>query len=82
MYDLSKSNLFRQPKVPTISDVKEVFRRLGGTEEMASKFYENNEVTGWFFNGSPIVNFSPLASRYIAGWKNKTAVKNERKLVL
>jgi hypothetical protein len=68
--------------VPTISDVKEVFRRLGGTEEMASKFYENNEITGWFFNGSPIVNFSPLASRYIAGWKNKTAVKNERKLVL
>lgn len=82
MYDLSQSNLFRQPKVPTIDSVKEVFRRLGGTEEMAKKFYENNEVTGWFFNGSPIMNFTPLASRYIAGWNKNSTVRNERKLVL
>jgi hypothetical protein len=82
MYDLSHSNLFRQPKIPTINNVKEVFRRLGGTEEQAIKFYENQEVTGWFFNGSPIMNFTPLASRYIAGWNKSTAIRNERKLVL
>ena len=82
MYDLSNSNLYRQPKVPSFDNVREAFRRLGGTEEMAKKFYENNEVTGWFFNGSPIVNFIPLASRYIAGWQNKTIVRNERRLVI
>jgi hypothetical protein len=82
MVDLSQSNLFRQPKVPTLHNVKEVFRRLGGTEEMALKFYENNEVTGWFWNGSPIMNFVPLANRYVAAWKNKTFVENGRKLVL
>ena len=82
MYDLSQSNLFRQPKVPTISEVIEVFDRLGGTEEMAIKFYKEKQSTGWFFQGSPIVNFSYLASGYIAGWKNKIAVQSERKLVL
>jgi len=82
MYDLSHSNLFRKPNIPTLDKVKEVFRSLGGTEQQAIKFYENNEVTGWFFKGSPIVNFTPLASRYISGWNNKTTMANERKLVI
>jgi hypothetical protein len=84
MTDLSKSNLFRQPNIPTLDKVIEVFKRSGGTDQMAQKFYDNNEVTGWFFNGSPIVNFIPLANRYIAAWHKNggSNIGNQRKLVI
>lgn len=76
--DLSKSNLYRQPSVPSYELVKSVFVRQGGTEEMAKKFFDNNEATSWFLKGSPITNFVSLVSGFIANWnvnlkKEKTA---------
>lgn len=59
----------RKPKIPTKSEVWEVFQRMGGTKEMAKAFWESNEGTGWFYKGSPIVNFTTLANRFIANWK-------------
>jgi hypothetical protein len=70
---LKNSNLFRQPNVPTYEQVYEVFFRNGGTEEMAKSFFNKWEGTGWFLNGSPIVNFVKLAENYIITYnKNKT----------
>ena len=46
--DLSKSNLFRQPIVPSYEDVLQAFSQSGGTEEMAKVFFEKNSSTGWF----------------------------------
>lgn len=71
--DLSKSNLFRQPKIPSKSEVWEVFSRSGGTKDMAKAFYEKHESTGWFLSGSPITNFVPLANKFISNWR-----KNEK----
>ena len=72
--DLSKSNLFRQPTIPTKNEVWEVFSRNGGTKEMAKKFFDNNESVNWFIRGSPITNFSNLVPGFIAAWQ-----KNEKK---
>lgn len=70
---LKNSNLFRQPNKPTYEQVYEVFFRNGGTEEMARGFFNKHEGTGWFLNGSPIVNFVKLAENYIITFnKNKT----------
>jgi uncharacterized protein YdaU (DUF1376 family) len=70
---LKNSNLFRQPNKPTYEQVHEVFFRNGGTEEMAKSFFNKWEGTGWFLNGSPIVNFVKLAENYIITYnKNKT----------
>ena len=70
---LKNSNLFRQPNKPTYEQVYEVFFRNGGTEEMAKGFFNKWEGTGWFLNGSPIVNFVKLAENYINTFnKNKT----------
>lgn len=63
------SNLFRQPVIPTKQDVWRVFSQLGASKEMAKKFYEKYEGTGWYYNNSPITNFAPLASKYISTWK-------------
>jgi hypothetical protein len=71
--NLKNSNLFRQPNVPTYEQVYEVFFRNGGTEEMAKSFFNKWEGTGWFLNGSPIINFVKLAENYILTYnKNKT----------
>ena len=67
--DISKSNLFRQPTVPTENKVSEVFARMGGTKEMAKVFWNNNEGTGWFLKGSPITNFANLVPSFISNWK-------------
>jgi hypothetical protein len=67
--DLSKSNLFRQPKIPTQENVWEIFLRNGGTKEMAEKFFETNSAVGWFLKGSPITNFANLVPSFIANWK-------------
>jgi hypothetical protein len=67
--DLSNSNLFRQPKIPTKEKVLEVFLNAGGTKEMAEKFFYSNEATGWFYKGSPITNFASMVPGYIASWK-------------
>lgn len=72
-HDLKNSNLFRKPVIPTKHQVLEAILNVGGTKEMAKKFYEKHEGTGWFINGSPIVNFAALANKFVSNWK-----KNEK----
>lgn len=67
--DISKSNLFRQPTIPTKIEVWECFSMQNGTKEMAKTFYDNNEGTGWYLKGSPITNFKNLVPKFIANWK-------------
>jgi uncharacterized protein YdaU (DUF1376 family) len=74
--DISKSNLFRQPVVPSKDDVWEFFKSSGGTKEMAKSFYDKYEATGWMLNGSPVVNFRALAGRFIANWQQNDAKRN------
>ena len=68
--DLSKSNLYRQPNIPTYEKVYECFKIKGGTGEMAKNFFSKYESTGWFLNNSPITNFDNLIPSYITNWKN------------
>lgn len=74
--DLSNSNLYRQPNIPTIEEVKYQFIKSGGTEEMAEAFFNKHSGTGWFLNGSPIVNYSSLISNFIINFNKFT--KNEK----
>lgn len=67
--DLSKSNLYRQPNIPTKEKVTEVFLRRGGNLEMANTFFEKNSATGWFSRGSPITNFENLVPSFITNWE-------------
>jgi hypothetical protein len=68
--DLSGSNLFRKPNIPTTDQVLETFIRAGGTKEMAKSFYEKYEATGWYLHGSPVVSYAALAQRFIQNWKD------------
>lgn len=68
-HDLSASNLFREPSIPTSEEVLEVFVRTGGTQEMATKFFQTHSATGWFYRGSPIRNFSAMVPGYIQSWR-------------
>lgn len=68
------SNLSRQPNIPKFEDVHRVFLNNGGTEEMATNFFNTNSGVDWYKNGSPIINFSNLVPNYISSWK-----KNEQK---
>ena len=67
---LQGSNLFRKPKVPNYEDVCRVFMQHGGTTEQAEAFYNKHTGTGWFLNGSPIVNYASLVPSFITNWKN------------
>ncbi len=67
--DLSNSNLFRKPNIPTFDKVHEVFLNHGGTKEMAEKFFATNSATEWFYRGSPIKTFSSLVPSFIQAWK-------------
>lgn len=67
--DLSESNLYRRPRIPTKEDVHLAFLQKGGTIEMAESFYNRSEGTGWFFKGSPVTNFKTLISNFITNWK-------------
>lgn len=73
--DLSKSNLFRKPVIPTIEQVKEVFQRHGGNDAMAQKFFDTNAATDWFYRGSPITNFSNLVPGFISNWNKNDGPK-------
>jgi hypothetical protein len=80
-HDLSKSNLYRESKIPTLEQVREVFYRHGGTDEMANKFFETNAATEWFYRGSPIRNFSTMVPGYIQSWrKNQPSVSAQANL--
>jgi hypothetical protein len=68
-HDLKNSNLFKQPNIPTKKQTLEAIVFAGGTKEMAKSFYDKHESTGWFINGSPVVNYTALAQRFVANWK-------------
>ena len=69
---LKNSNLNREPNKPTYQTVYEYFYKLGASEDMAINFFNKHEGTGWYINGSPIKNFTTLASNFINTWnKNK-----------
>lgn len=68
--DLSKSNLFKQPNIPTEQEVTFAFTSSGGTNEMAEKFFNKYSATGWFLNGSPISNFKFLIPSFISNFKS------------
>jgi hypothetical protein len=74
--DLSNSNLFRVPKIPKKEEVNLAFLSSGGTLEMAEKFFSKHDATGWFLNGSPIVNFKSLLPSYISNFKNFNNAKS------
>jgi len=71
------SNLNRQPNIPTKEKVWEVFNSVNATKEMAKSFYEKYDSTGWFINGSPIINFRSLANKFIDNW-NRNEIKKEK----
>lgn len=71
--DLSNSNLYRKPIIPEWQEVHRVFVQRGGNEEMAKKFFEGNNATGWYKGGSPIVNFATLVPGFISNWKSFTS---------
>ena len=79
-HSILDSNLFRKPNIPTKQQVLEAIVNSGGNKEMAKSFYEKHDSTGWFINGSPIVNYVSLASRFVQNWKNneEKQVKKER----
>lgn len=76
--DLSKSNLFRQPNIPTRIEVHESFVKNGGTLEMANAFFERCEGTQWFYKGSAITNFTNFVASFVSNWK-KNESKNVKK---
>jgi hypothetical protein len=71
--DLRASNLFRQPHVPTWEEVLRVFLQQGGTEEMARKFFDNNEGVGWFYKGSPMTRYVNFVGPFITSWQKNEA---------
>lgn len=72
---LQNSNLFRQPRIPTLEQVEEKFILQGGSKEMALRFFDKHSSVGWFLNGSPITNFANLIPSFIASWNRN--VKGE-----
>jgi len=74
-HPLKNSNLFRKPNIPTMERVDEIFITMGGTKEMADRFFKKHDSVGWFLNGSPITNFANLVPGFITNWNrnNKDA---------
>lgn len=75
---LINSNLYRQPNIPTFEEVHQDFKRKGGTEEMAKKFYEANSGVGWYRKGTPITNFRYFVSSFIENFKTYQNVNNSK----
>jgi hypothetical protein len=78
--DLRGSNLFRKPIIPTKQQVLESVISAGGDKEMAKSFWDKHEATGWFINGSPIVNFVSLAQKFVSTWKRNESDKNKKEI--
>ena len=76
---LEKSNLFRQPNIPTQEQVWEVICRAGGTKEMAESFFQKYESYGWITSNGAITNFVPLANRFVYNWKKNDEKKPQVK---
>lgn len=77
--DLTKSNLFRKPTIPTKKEVLMSFIQNGGDEEMSNSFFERCEATEWYFKGSPITNFRNLVGSFVTNWKNNLKGKIEER---
>lgn len=61
----------RKPRVPTFDQVHQVFIQNGGTEEMAKKFFDSRESTGWYYQNSAITNFVTQVPSFISAWRQK-----------
>lgn len=61
-------------KKPEKSEVILEFKKKGGTEEMAERFYANFESTNWKKNGSKVTNYINLVPSFIENWR-----KNEQR---
>lgn len=81
--DLSGSNLFRKPMIPTLKQVQESFIQRGGTLEQAQKFFDKYEATGWYLNNSPVKAFASLIPGFISAWNEKSpaAKPGEKRMV-
>lgn len=70
------------PKIPAFEDVHRIFLSNGGTQEQAKAFFDKYESTGWYKNGSPIVNWVALVASFISNWqqfrKNTQQSKTEK----
>lgn len=75
---IENSNLFRKPKIPTKHEVMKAITDAGGDKVMAKAFFEKHEGTGWFINGSPIVNYVALAQKFVTTWKSIDDGKKEK----
>lgn len=60
-----------------MEQVIEQFRQKGGTEDMAKRFYQKHDSTGWYLNNSPIIKWQSLINSYIANWKDLTPPSSE-----
>lgn len=78
-FDLSNSNLYRKPRVFTKTEVWECFMKKGGTKEMASKFWNKHESTGWYIGGNPIMSIDGLAMNYVNTWIDNESKKQSFK---
>lgn len=58
-----------KPKIPTKQQVWECFVRNNGTKEMAKKFWDEMEATGWYRKGSPVRNFAAIIPGWVTTWK-------------
>lgn len=80
--NIKNSNLFRQPQIPTLEEVKLAFSSSGGTKEMAEIFFNKHSATGWFINSSPIMNFRNLIPNFITNFRknesNKSKTRNQQ----
>lgn len=68
---LHGSNLFRKPRIPSLSEVQEVFARNQATDEMAQAFFDKYSATEWYINNSPIRNFASLVPNFIRNWRER-----------
>lgn len=73
----------RKPNIPTLDQVREVFRRNGGNDVMAEAFFNKYEALGWFLGNSPILNFVGIALNFIRNWQendtNKSGTKTKNR---
>lgn len=73
--DLSNSNLYRKPVIPTKQQVLEAIINAGGSKEMAKSFWEKYEGTGWYNGSSPITNYVLFAQKFVDTWKRNDQAK-------
>lgn len=66
---------------PIFENVEHAFISAGGSKEMAKNFFDKYEATGWRLNGSQIVRWESLISKFIVSWheiKNRNGTHQEQ----